>query len=76
MNGSNGKESKKYLQDLRDWQDKQYLPGAYTGSDMPFPVKQFGKKKWFRGITIIYLALFFALLIFALVQMVLFISKQ
>lgn len=70
------KESEQYLHDMKDWQRKQYLPGAYTGSDMPFPVKQFGKKKWFRTYSLIYVIVFAVAVIYGLIQMVLYVVKQ
>ena len=70
------KQANNFLREMRDWQNKQYLPGAYTGADAPFPVKQFGKKKWYRLLTIIYLIIFFAAAVFALVNMVISIVKR
>ena len=58
---------------MQDWQQKQYLPGAYTGHEMPFAVKQLGKKKWFRVWTVFYLIVFFAALVFGLIQMAIYI---
>ena len=61
---------------MRDWQEKQYLPGAYTGSDIPFPTKQFGKKKGFRVFAIVWLILFSAFVVYGLVNMILSIMNN
>lgn len=69
-------ESDQYIKDLAEWQDKQYLPGYYLGAKMPLPLKQLGKKRWFRGITLVYLIIFGVALAFAIFQMVQYIIEQ
>jgi len=68
-------DPEQYFKDLKEWQDNQYLPGYFVGSRMPFSLKQFGKKRWFRLIGWIYLIMFFGLLAFAAVQMVMYIAS-
>ena len=68
-------DSEKYFKDLAEWQNNQYSPGYFLGGRIPFSLKQFGKKPWFRVITAIYLILFFTLVIFGLYQMLSYILQ-
>jgi hypothetical protein len=70
------RESDQYMKDLMEWQDKQYLPGYFLGGKIPLPLKQFGKKPWFRGLTAVYLIVFGLALAFAIFEMVQYIIQQ
>jgi hypothetical protein len=69
-------ESDQYMKDSAEWQDKQYLPGYYLGGKMPLPLKQLGKKRWFRGLTAVYLTILGLALAFAIFQMIRYIFQS